>query len=352
MANASHNNSTWTSITNCINHADLDHIYFVEDVFLTVVVIPILIILLKDFGIFSKLFRTTKYYWIWDTISLHCRKGLNYYYLAFVCGYCAVYMTVIKTLEFNNSESFINVNIRNWILWINLFSYQMLLGIGILKTHPHPAKQSQKIKAWLHLASAGLFFFLNICGNIFVLLFSKIKFYELNYKSKIDNLLTIASLILCVCVVITSTINIWFLSSRSPIPTLEEWRSNQGFRGYVARFLVVPILENQSWCVLSPSSYGPLPENQLRDVGRLARGDERRGERRQEDEAETRGADECNCLQRRKIYRLCALNYFLELLLIMCTAGANVVHRRVHEHAIAQLQEAKHAQSINMKIFA
>ena len=45
---------------------------------LAIVTIPTVLILLKDFGVISKLCRTTKCYWIWDTISLHCRNGINY----------------------------------------------------------------------------------------------------------------------------------------------------------------------------------------------------------------------------------------------------------------------------------
>ena len=230
-------------------HCDI--LTFIAGTFvLAIVTIPTVLILLKDFGVISKLLRTKKCYWIWDTISLHCRNGINYYLLALICGYCSVYMTAIKMLEFNTHH---NKHLNITILWINLISYQFLLGVGILETHPHPFKRSQKIKARLHIVSAGIFFILNICTNMFwTILCVRSKWYTGYTSISIHCILTILALILFILVVITSSINIWFLSKYSPISIFERWHSKTDVWGYFARRLVVPIdnLNDRSWCII------------------------------------------------------------------------------------------------------
>ena len=278
-------------------HCDILTIYAGTTV-LAIVSIPTLLILVKDMGVFLTFLRTTRRYWIWDTISLHCRTGINYYLFVLICGYCSVYLTTIKTLEFNTH---INEDLNQWILWINLFSYQFLLGVGIFETHPHPSKLSQRIKASLHIVSAGIFFSLNISLNMFwaIKCVQNVHAYMAYKQIQFHVILTIFALILFIFVVITSSINTWFLSR--PISTLDRWHSLEGFRGYLSGLLVVPTstLEDHRWCVLL-SENEPLLYNQANGG--------------------------CNCLQRRQIYRLCALNYLLEIGLIVCTVSATLLH--------------------------
>lgn len=242
---------------------------------------------------------------------------------------------MIKSIEFNTHKN----GIKNLlIMLINMFSFLWLLGIGIVETHPHPLNKAQKIKQRIHLVSAANFFILNFCTNMYctiVCMYHHIlskwcKRYTFIY---VHIFLTYLTLVLLIAVGITISITTWFLSSYSPIPILESWRSKSGCIGYLARFLVVPINKDKNWCIIKAENHQRFSFNETHKRRRhsINLGSVFLSSAQQ-------NMNSCNCLKRRKIYRLCLLNYVLELLLIISTVSATMLHSATKNKYLGNLK--------------
>ena len=297
------------------------------------VFIPMVYMLLKDLRDLLK----TKKYWIYDTISLHCRDGANYYIFAFICSYCSVYLTMLKSIEFNTHY---NGNNNFVIMLLNMISFLALLGIGIVETHPHPSNRNEKIKQLFHLGSAFVFFSLNTCTNSFCA-------YRCSFESNnpLDTLiiihigLSVATILFFFLVCFTSAFNFWLLLSDSTITTLETWRTASGLKKCVARFLVVEITNEDKCCIINASigsvSNSPTQQNSGRDsvsptqqiLGPDSITPVQQNSGSNSDSSVLQNG--CNCLKRLRISRLCALNYSFELGLIIFAVSATMLHSAI-----------------------
>lgn len=369
MTNSSDNTSkaelTWTRFDDLL-------VIIAGLVLLILVSVPTLIMLIMDLGLSHKIchcwFRkNTESYWIWDTISLHCRDGLTYYMLSFVCAYCALYLTMVKTIEFNSHTN--NGPLNTIILVTNLFSYLFLLGAGIIETHPHPDKLSRRIKSYFHIGCAAVFFILNITVNLFwSYVCIRDPWHTNNHLFLVHNILTYLALMFFVLLIATSIVHIWFLSIWSPI---DRWKNLGGVRGFIVNRLVLSEnkIEKKYWCVLNRSSKTAEVATQTFDelegsgvspsvtIGlstsssglstdepnisvepnavvtysttnrQLSQGSDS-GETvplLTSQNAHPSSSKWCNCLLRRRIFWLCALNYWLELCLIVAIITATLL---------------------------
>ena len=222
-----------------------------------IVIIPTLIFLWFDF---KNAVWKGKPYWIWDTISLHCFSGRNKYLLTIVCCYCAIYLTTMKTIEFHthNSSSWNTI-----ILFINLFSYLSLMGVGIFETHPHPIDKNVRFLACLHLVFAVIFFALNIMAN---LLWTHICIKNVSDKSKdrsflLHRILTYLAFIFFFFEFVNSLINFVLLACLDhPDCSEDQLNSNKGLKGFLANLIIKrnDKISDQNWCVLKVATQTDL----------------------------------------------------------------------------------------------
>lgn len=219
-----------------------------------------------------------------------------------------------------------------------MISFLCLLGIGIVETHPHPSTKGEKFKAMFHIGSAFLFFGLNIGTNSYWAYICKfISKNPLDTRIIIHIWLTLLSIIIFFLVFITSALNLWFLSINSPISFLESLHSKSGLIGIVARFLVVPINNDITWCIIKAEYRQKFSFNRTRITRRHSIDLESGSEDRQRllfNEARitrkhSRDLISCNCLKRRKIVLFCFLNYVFEIMLIFCAVSGTMLHSAI-----------------------
>ena len=361
--------------------------------FLLLFTLTTIVVLLKDIGVPLKICvyegeRRIKFYWP-DTISLHCSSGCNKYLLSIICGYCAIYLATMKSIEFKSHKSSVWNTV---ILFVNFISYLFLLLLGVLETHPHPNDLGSKIRSYLHIIAAGIFLFLNVLANLFWT-FECIRKETMNAKNAsflIHRILSISSVILFVFLLMNSiVINLWFFSSKSPITSFERWNTKSGWRGFIARLIVIPKddIPNPEWCaassesncgglaaistdsqrgsspsciccsivIVKPDPSGEQQEGTPERKGKFCSVEPKESlEASERTEAakikcsnpsygscssssscsttnvlvqagNTYSHKHCRCLIRRKIFRVCVINYILELCLIVNTVIATLL---------------------------